>query len=43
MSHVARVEAQSQPPVIAAESVTVLQIIQQVAMSPTLTSTRWNA
>ena len=34
MSHVARVEAQSQPPVIAAESVTVLQIIQQVAMSP---------
>lgn len=34
MSHVARVDTQSQPPAIAAESVTVLQIIQQVAMSP---------
>lgn len=34
MSQVARVETLSQPPAIAAESVTVLQIIQQVAMSP---------
>lgn len=34
MSHVARVETQSQQTAIAAESVTVLQIIQQVAMSP---------
>ncbi|SUF22577.1 hypothetical protein [Pseudomonas putida] len=34
MSQVARVETQSQPPAIAAESVTILQIIQQVAMSP---------
>lgn len=35
MSNIARVETHSQPPAIAAESVTVLQIIQQVAMSPT--------
>lgn len=35
MSQVARVDTQSQPPAIAAESVTILQIIQQVAMSPT--------
>lgn len=35
MSQVARVETQSQPPAVAAESVTILQIIQQVAMSPT--------
>ncbi len=34
MSQVARVETHSQPPAVAAESVTVLQIIQQVAMSP---------
>ncbi|CRN07965.1 ERF superfamily protein [Pseudomonas sp. URMO17WK12:I11] len=35
MSQVARVDTQSQPPAIAAESETILQIIQQVAMSPT--------
>jgi len=34
MSQIARVETQSQPPAVAAESVTILQIIQQVAMSP---------
>ncbi|POA88012.1 ERF family protein [Pseudomonas protegens] len=34
MSQIARVETQSQTPAIAAESVTILQIIQQVAMSP---------
>ncbi|WP_060507209.1 ERF family protein [Pseudomonas sp. NBRC 111124] len=35
MSQVARVDTQSQPPAIAAESLTILQIIQKVAMSPT--------
>lgn len=34
MSQVARVETHSQPQAVAAESATILQIIQQVAMSP---------